>query len=295
MSTADGFEELVAIVERGSVTAAAAALGLPRPTVSRRLARLEERLGVRLIHRTTRRQKLSPQGELFYPKARNVVLAAREAEAEVMRLDGRPHGLLRISVPMGLPSIFAEWMAGFLVLHPEVELEVVANAAHVDLLAEGFDLALRRGPILDQSLIARTLSTDATVAVASPSYLARAGTPSSEEELEHHDCIVGFGGDGVAEHSWPLLDGGAAAVSGHVRTNDMRLRVETAKRDLGIALVSERMISTDVAEGSLVHVLSGIVGRIERVSLVYLDREHLEPKIRAFVDHLVEHLAATRR
>lgn len=294
MST-DGYEEFVTIVERGSVSAAATALGLPRPTVSRRLARLEERLGVRLIHRTTRRQRLSPQGEVFYSRIRNVVLAAHEAETEIMRFGGKPNGLLRISVPMGLPPIFTEWMSRFLVLYPEVELEVVASALHVDLLAEGFDLALRRGPISDQSLIARTLSTDRTIAVASPGYLARSGTPSGSDELAHHNCIVGFGGDGVAEHSWPLLDGGATAVSGRVRTNDMRLRVETAKRDLGIALVSERMLATELETGSLVQVLDGIVGRIERVSLVYLDREHLDAKIRAFVDHLVEHLAAARR
>ena len=292
MGTAEGFEELVAIVEHGSVTAAAAALGLPRPTVSRRLARLEERLGVRLLHRTTRRMKLSQQGELLYPKARRVVLAAQDAEAEVRRLDDEPRGLLRISVPMGLPAIFAEWMAAFLALYEHVQLEVVANAEHVDLLAEGFDIAMRRGSISDRSLIARTLSTDTSIAAATPTYLARTGNPSSTAELAHHDCVVGFGGSGVAEHAWPLLDGSTVSVSGRIRTNDMRLRVEAAKQHRGIALVSENMISADLKNGSLVRVLRDTVGRIERVSLVYLDREHLDPKIRAFVDHLVERRAA---
>lgn len=103
MGAADGFEELVAIVEYGSVTAAAAALGLPRPTVSRRLGRLEERLGVRLLHRTTRRMKLSRQGEVLYPKARQVVLVARDTEAGVRRLDGVPRGRLRIMFPESHP------------------------------------------------------------------------------------------------------------------------------------------------------------------------------------------------
>lgn len=294
MSAADGFEELVAIVEHGSVTAAARALDLPRPTVSRRLGRLEERLGVRLLHRTTRRMKLSRQGEILYPKARQVVSAAREAEADVRRLDGVPRGRLRISVPVGLPPIFAQWIASFLAKYREVEVEVVGSAEHVDLLAEGFDVAMRRGPMSDRSLITRTLSTDKSLAVASPAYLAREGTPKSAADLEHHDCVVGFTGSGVAEHHWPLLDGGVVAVSGRIRTNDMRLRAEAAKIDRGIALLSERVVAEDLDTGALVQVLEGIVGRTERVNLVYLDREHLDPKIRAFVDHIVERLAVAR-
>ena len=144
MSNAEGFEEFVAIIDCGSVTGAAEGLGLPRPTLSRRLARLEERLGVRLIHRTTRRMTMTPQGELLYAKARRVVQAAREAEAEVRRLDGVPRGLLRVSVPTGMPAmLFGEWVGEFLQRYPEVELEMVASSAHVDLAAEGFDLALR--------------------------------------------------------------------------------------------------------------------------------------------------------
>ncbi len=294
MSLAEGFEELVAIVEHGSVTAASAALGLPRPTVSRRLARLEGRLGVRLLHRTTRRMKLSPQGEVLYPKARRVVLAARDAEAEVRRLDGMPRGLLRISAPMGLPAIFAEWMAGFLALHANVQLEVVASATHVDLMAEGFDLALRAGPIEDPSLIARTLVITEMIAVASPSYLASRGTPATVEDLVDHDCIVSYRMGKVPEQRWPLLDGGWVAISGRFKTNQMELRVEAARQGQGIALVAEPLAAAHVEQGELVHVLPGVLGRSDRVSLVYADREYLDPKVRAFSAFFVERVTATR-
>ena len=125
---AAGFEELVAIVEHGSLTRAAEALGMPRPTMSKRLARLEERLGVRLLHRTTRRMSLTGPGEVLYEKARRVVHAAREAEAAVQRLDDVPRGLLRVAVPAQVPeATFTEWLAEFLVAHPEVSLDVVRS------------------------------------------------------------------------------------------------------------------------------------------------------------------------
>ncbi|MEM6995425.1 MAG: LysR family transcriptional regulator, partial [Myxococcota bacterium] len=140
---AAGFEEFVSIVNRGSVTGAAEALGLPRPTVSKRLARLEARLGVRLLHRTTRRMKLTEQGELLYDRARRVVHAAHEAEAAVQRLDDVPRGLLRVAVPPRVPEgVFTQWLAAFLDAYPEVSLDVVGTDPHIDLVAEGFDVAL---------------------------------------------------------------------------------------------------------------------------------------------------------
>ena len=167
--SADGFEEFVAIVDNGSVSAAAESLGLPRATVSRRLARLEERLGVRLLHRTTRRMTLTPGGALLHRKASRLVTAARELEAEVRRLDGVPRGLLRMSIPPGTADSFITgWIVEFLRLYPEVSVELVASSVHVDLVAEGFDLALRHGTIDDASLIARTISVSVTIAVASP-------------------------------------------------------------------------------------------------------------------------------
>lgn len=296
MLTASGFEEFVTIVDSGSVTGAADALGLPRPTVSRRLARLEERLGVRLLHRTTRRMKMTPQGELLYVKARRVVDAAREAEAEVRRLDGVPRGSLRVSMPNAMPNgVLAGWIVDFLRAHREVSLELIASTVHVDLVAEGVDVVLRRGAIEDPSLIARTLVIDSSIAVASPQYLAAAGTPDRADALEDHACITGYRSGSVPELRWPLLDGGSVPISSPLKTNQMELRVEAAKQHLGIALVSTNVVTEALASGALVPVLPDVVGRREPVSLVYVDREFLDPKIRAFVDFIVGRVEALHR
>jgi DNA-binding transcriptional LysR family regulator len=290
-----GFEEFVAIVDRGSVSAAAKSLGLPRPTLSKRLARLEERLGVRLLHRTTRRMKLTEQGELLYQRARGVVHAAREAEAAVQRLDEVPRGLLRVLVPPRVPeAIFTQWLTEFLEAYPEVSLDVVGSEEHVDLVAEGFDVAMRNGPIDDTSLVSRILVTNAEILVASPHYLQVHGEPASAEDLANHNCIVGYKGSNVPEHRWPLLNGGWMHVSGTLMTNHTGLRMEAAKRHLGIAIVVDRIASSMLASGELVQVLPDVVGRRDDARLVYPDREFLDPKVRAFIDFIVSRVEARR-
>lgn len=295
MRAAEGFEEFVRVVDEGSVTAAARALDLPRPTVSRRLARLEERLGVRLLHRTTRRMNLTPAGERLYARARQLVDAAREVESEVRRLDGVPRGLLRISMPNGMPNaVIAKWMREFLERYPEVEIELFATGVHLDLLAEGIDVALRSGPIEDPSLIARTLVVNDTIVVASPDYLERRGAPTTAEALAEHDCILAYRLGKVPQRRWPLLDGGSVAVSGRLKTNQLQLRVEAARIGLGIALVLHPSAAEYIERGELVHVLPEIVGRRDRVNLVYVDREYLDPKVRAFIDFFAAQVAASR-
>jgi DNA-binding transcriptional LysR family regulator len=291
-----GFEEFVSIVDHRSLTAAAEALGVPRPTVSKRLARLEERLGVRLIHRTTRRMTLTKQGELLYERARGIVHAAREAEAAVQRLDDVPRGLLRVLIPPRVPeTIFTQWLAEFLVAYPEVRLDVVSSDAHVDLAAEGFDVALRSGVIDDTSLVSRTLVINSEIAVASPAYLAARGTPQSADDLADHNCLVGYTGKNTPEHRWPLLDGGWVSVGGTLISNHEGLRLQAAKRDLGIAIVIDRMAAAELESGELVRVLPELIGRRDDARLVYPDREFLDPKVRAFVDFIVSQLQATRR
>lgn len=291
-----GFEEFVAIVDAGSVAKAAQDLGLPRPTVSKRLARLEERLGVRLLHRTTRSMKLTKEGEVLYQRARHVVHAAHEAESAIRRLDNVPRGLLRVLVPPRVPeSIFSEWIAEFLQTYPEVHLDVVGTDIHVDLVAEGFDVAMRHGAMEDSSLVSRTLVVNAEIAVASKEYLESRGIPAKASDLANHNCIVGYAGKNVPSHRWPLLDGGWTPVSGSLMTNQAILRVEAAKRHLGIAIVIDRMVDELLTSGELVAVLPNIVGRRDRVCLVYPDREFLEPKVRAFVDFIASKVEANHR
>jgi DNA-binding transcriptional LysR family regulator len=295
MGSADGFEEFVAVVDCGSITAAASQLGLPRPTLSRRLGRLEERLGVRLLRRTTRRMHLTQQGEVLYASARRVVEAAAEAEDAVRRLDGVPRGLLRVSVPAEMPQAYlAGWLIEFLEAWPEVRVDLLATNAQLDLVANGIDVALFAAPIDDPSLVVKTIAQDLRVAVASPEYLAAHGTPETADDLAQHNCIVGYSGRAAPQLRWPLRDGGWVPVSGTLTTNQMSLRLNAARLHLGIALVADRMAHGSLAEGALVAVLPDVVGRRARVCLAYPDREFLEPKVRLFVDFIAEKLAAAR-
>jgi len=295
MRAADGFEEFVAIVEAGSLTAAALQLGIPRPTLSRRLARLEERLGVRLLHRTTRRMKMTPHGESLYGKAQLVVRTAREAEAEVRRLDGVPRGPLRVCVPGEMPhALFTGWLIAFLRAYPEVTLDVTGASAPFDLVAEGFDVALSAGLAQGESLVAKTLFWNTLSAVASPGYLATHGAPTAAADLAAHACIRTHRLAGVPERSWPLLDGGTVPVDGPLVVDPMGLRAQAAMQGLGIALVIENSIPEALASGELVPVLSSVVGRRERLSLVYPDRTYLDPKVRAFVDFIAERIEEVR-
>lgn len=294
MSLAEGYEEFVAIVDVGSLTGAADALGMPRPTVSRRLARLEERLGVRLLHRTTRRLTMTRAGALLYEQASRIVDAARAVEAEVLRLDGVPRGLLRITAPTSLPPTFADWMVAFLERYPEVRMELVTSSVNVDLIAAGFDVALRRGVIDDASLIARTIVIDESIAVASQKYLDENGTPDNAEALTKHDCIAVYHSGRAADLQWPLLDGGTVGVSGRLRTSEMTMQIEAARAGLGIALVSRHGAAEHLASGALVQVLPDVVGSRERVSLVHADREFVEPKVRAFIDFFIETFQRSR-
>ncbi|MFT5685931.1 MAG: DNA-binding transcriptional LysR family regulator [Myxococcota bacterium] len=295
MSTAEGFEEFVMIVDSGSLTAAARTLGLPRPTLSRRLARLEERLGVRLIYRTTRRMKLTEQGVLLYEKAHRVVQIAREVEAEVRRLDGVPRGLLRVSIPVGgSGAVFARWFSTFMHLWPEVRLDVVASSVHVDLIGDGFDVALRVGDVTDPALVVRTIANDLRVAVASPRYLAENGTPQRVEDLTAHNCLIGYQSGSTPETRWPLQGGGWVPVSGTFSTNQMGMRMELAREHLGIALLIDQVAASGLASGELVVVLPGILGHRERLSLTYPDRTFLDPKVRVFVDFMATTIQESR-
>jgi len=289
MSAAEDFEEFVCIVEAGSLTAAAERLNIPRPTLSRRLQRLEARLKTRLLHRTTRRLTLTAAGSTLYERARQVVASAREAEAAVLRLDNVPRGLVRATIPSNMfPDMISAWFTEFLERYPEVQLEVIATSKHVDLVADHVDLAVRAGPVTDPSLISRTIVRFDLIAVAGPGYLATRGRPQTVDELADHNCIVGFHEGTTPETHWPTPGGSTVAVSGRFATNQMDVRMGAAKRDLGIALVSSRIAGPLIEAGELVHLLPGEVGRPVKLQLVVAERTYQEPKVTALSNFLHE-------
>jgi DNA-binding transcriptional LysR family regulator len=288
-------EAFVAVVEEGSVAAAARSLNLPRPTVSRRLARLEERLEARLLHRTTRKQGLTDAGEELFRHARSILAAIRDATDALRREDGVPRGLLRVSLPPS-DTRFRGLIPDFLVAFPEVSVEVEYGTRYVDLVADGFDVAVRAGRSpLSEGLIARRLATMRSTAYASPDYLARRGTPETPDALAEHTCLLSFA-EGVRPVThWPLKNAGSDGsdtirVRGRLVSNDLPTLVHACAMGLGIALLPDRFVQdTDLA---LVPVLEDTVGADGHLSIVYAEREFMPPAVRAFVDFASDWLKA---
>src|SRR5215470_16745115 len=290
MTEAPETAELLAFartVESRSLSAAARSLGVPRATVGRRLERLEEKLGTRLLRRTTRALALTDAGEAFYRHARIALDAVSQAEASVRREDGPIRGTLRLSIPpIGDPG-FHRMVSEFARAYPDVRLVVNASARHVDLQREGYDLALRAGTITEPGLVVRTLLRDALVAVAAPSYLAAHGTPRSARALRQHRCLTGFDRGEVARTHWPRRNGGKVPIDSQFVTNDMVLLEEAALSGLGIALLPLSLMSPFLERGDLVHVLPDLIREEARVALVYPEKEFLPPQVRAFIDAVV--------
>ncbi|MDB4992744.1 MAG: LysR family transcriptional regulator, partial [Myxococcaceae bacterium] len=274
-------------VEAKSLSRAAAELGAPRATIGRRLARLEERLGVRLLRRTTRALALTDAGRAFYRHARIVLDAVAQAEASVRKSDTVVRGTLRVATPPMLDPTFNALVCDFALAYPAVQIQVDASSRYVDLLREGYDVALRAGTELEPGLVARTLARSSAVAVAAPAYLTAHGTPKKARDLRAHQCLVGFMRDGLPQTHWPKAGGGKISVEGSLIANDITLLMDAALRGLGIAVLPTLLVGTLIERGELVRVLPDVIQAESRVTIVYQEKELLPPQVRAFIDALV--------
>jgi DNA-binding transcriptional LysR family regulator len=284
----DRMREFLTVINEESISAAARVLNLPRATLSRRLSAFEANLGVRLLHRRTNRLILTDAGEKLRQRAQRILADLDATWNAVRRLDDTPRGLLRVSVT---GPHFAKLFTDFLCDFPEVRLEVQSTTRHVDLLTEGVDVAIRIGPVKDQNLIARYLHSDRLVAAASPAYLKCFGSPEKAEALAAHNCVVGFAGEWTPSRSWPLLNGSNIAVGGRLSANEIGLVMTAALEGIGIALLPSAVAAQHFQNGSLIPVLTEIVGAEIPVNLVYVDREFIDPKIREFVDRAIKVIA----
>ncbi|WP_437331785.1 LysR family transcriptional regulator [Sorangium sp. So ce394] len=273
-------------VEARSLSRAAAELGVPRATISRRLARLEERLGVRLLRRTTRSLALTDAGEALYRHARIVLDAVHHAEASVRQADDAVRGELRVSVPPMMDESFSAMLCDFARRYPEVRLHVHNTTQLVDLRRGGYDVALRASAALEPGLVARTLMRHALLAVASPAYLEARGAPRTRGDLRGHRCLMGFARGELPQTHWPS-SGGKLQVEGALFTNDMHLLCDAALKGLGIALLPEPLARAHLESGALVHVLKGVIQGESHFAVIYAEREFMPPQLRAFVDAVV--------
>jgi len=280
------------VAQLRSFSAAAKKLGLPKSTVSRRVSNLERRLGARLLHRTTRKLALTDLGELYFSRCERVIAELEEAERAVTELQATPRGILRVTTPadFGFDSI-ARVTAAFQLAYPEIQVLLTATNERLDLVAGGYDVALRAGHLSDSSLVARTLFSVDHGLFASPEYLARRGKPGKLSDLAQHDCIL-FGTDRL-HATWPMQgpEGEVEiAVSGRFASNDFNFVRGAALGSIGIARLPIYGCTEQEHDRELVRVLPAYSARGGSLYAVYPSQQHLTPKVRAFVDFCAENV-----
>jgi DNA-binding transcriptional LysR family regulator len=288
---------LVAAAEHGGFSAAARALGVTPSAVSKTITRLEARLGVRLLQRTTRRLRPTAEGEALIARGRQVLADLDEAEMEVTRARGAPRGLLRLNslVAFGLHAL-PQVMPEFLGRYPEVQVELSISDRIIDLVEEGVDLAVRGGRLVDSSLVARKICDSERIVCAAPSYLKRHGTPRRPGDLLAHNCIVISGYPQLRR--WPFDDptvaGGVRTVEvgGNVSANNAENVLQMALLGVGIVRLGDLVTAEHVRSGRLVPILVGC-HHVEPLTLhaVYPQSRLRSPKVAAMVDFLIEKFA----
>jgi len=280
------------VVETRSFTGAAEQLGLPKSTVSRKLAQLEERLGVRLVQRTTRKLALTDIGEAYYERCSRIVADIAAAEQLVTDMQATPRGRLRVTAPIDLSTRYLGGIiAEFIAANPEVNVEVEATDRIVDLIEEGFDLGIRFGPLPESTLIARRLCVIESMLCAAPSYLARRGTPQTIEDLDAHDRVLFT--PSVRIQSWTLHSGDGIYEFGRparFACNNVSAVRDAALSGAGIAVLTDFMIAADLEAGVLVPVLGQWRATPTEAHAVYPARQNLPPRLALFLEHLAKSL-----
>lgn len=294
----DKFQEMasfVAVVEAGSFVGAADAIGLSKAAVSRHVGELEQRLGARLLHRTTRRLSLTDDGQLFYARARDMLAAVEEAESEISSRSGEPSGRLRINAPLtfGVLHLAPLW-GRFAQRYPKVSLDIELSDRVVDLVEEGYDLAVRITNLANSQLVSRQLATTRMVACASPAYLAQHGMPTHPAELARHGAISYSYFAGRDEWTFTAADGKPVVVRIHARihANNGDTCRAAALDYQGIILQPDFIVADDLRRGDLVELLPSWRAMTLGIHAVYPSRKHLPIKTRRLVDFLVEAFAA---
>jgi len=284
-------EAFVRVAECGSFSQAAQRLHASKSVVSRQVGALEADLGVRLLHRTTRALTLTEAGRSYFERASRILADLEEANASVGHLQAMPRGRLRVNAPMSFGFLhLAPAVPDFLGRYPDVEVEMTMNDRYVDLVEEGFDVAVRIGNLDDSSLVARRLAPSRRVVCAAPDYLARHGAPASPDDLKHHECLC-YSNVGLPQ-AWRFhtADGRPwlVDVNGRLHANNGDALRAAALKGLGCAILPTFIVGGDLQSGALVAVLESFVPQDSAVHAVYPHSRHLSPKVRAFVDFLAE-------
>jgi DNA-binding transcriptional LysR family regulator len=280
----------VKVVALGSFTAAAEALASSQPVVSKAVARLEKKTGVRLLNRTTRRLSLTEAGAELYRQSAEALATIENAELEIARYQSEPRGMLRVNAPTSFTMMhLGPRIAGFLDANPNVTLELTLEDRMIDLIAERYDAAIRIGALESSGLVARKLTPCRQVICASRDYLARRGTPAKPEDLLSHECMLYLL---VRDpRAWRIADEKGREVvmplRGRVHTNNGTTIRDAAVQGLGLAFLPTFYVADDLRAGRLTRVLEELKLPELGVYVIYPERRSLSPKVRAFIDFCV--------
>lgn len=280
-------EVFVAVVDTGSFTAAAEIFAMSPVMVGKHIRQLEEKLGARLLARTTRRQSLTEIGRQYAERCRQILADIKAAESGAEAMRSTPRGTLRISAPVSFGTQrLAPAMTDYLAAHPEVSLDLDLSDRMIDLVEEGYDAAIRIGELRDSTLVARPLTEYRMMLCASPEYLKQAGTPKTPEDLAHHQCL-----DFAPLNRrvrWNLNGTESEFPASRFRSNQGQALRMAALRGYGILLQSEALLGEDVAAGRLVPVLEEYLPAPRPVSLVYPRDRLATPKMTTFIAFMLE-------
>ena len=286
----------VQVVESSSFTAAAERLDISKSVVSKYVTRLEDYLGARLLNRTTRRLSLTEVGRVFYDRSRKGLADIEDAQLEVSRLQAEPRGTLRINVPMSFGILHvAPALPEFQRQYPDLTVDMNLDDRKVDVIEEGFDVSVRISELPDSSLVARRIAPCRHAVVASPSYLEQHGTPRSPEDLHDHNIITYRYQQSANKWHFQSKDTKSISVdvSGSLIMNNSLAIRESIREGIGITRTPTFVVGKDVQEGRLVKVLTGYETLEVQIFLVYPQRRHLAPKVRAFIDFMAERISET--
>lgn len=289
MDSLSGISVFVQVAETRSFVLAGRQLGLSASAISKSVARLEENLGARLFHRSTRSITLTAEGTQFLARCRRILAEVDAARLELSQAAAKPSGRLRVSLPL-VSTLILPVLADFMRHYPEIELDLDFTDRLVDVIDEGFDAVVRTGQPADSRLSARRLGGFSMLLVASPAYLAEQGEPQQPRDLLQHRCLhFRFPHTGKLE-SWPLIEAESLALPVSMVCNNIETRLCFAQQGLGIACLPDFAIRKAMAEGRLVPVLRDHVSRSGTFHILWPASKHASPKIRALVDFLAGRL-----
>ncbi|BBB29902.1 LysR family transcriptional regulator [Neptunomonas japonica] len=280
----------IKVVEAGSFVGASKQLNMPSTTVSRKVQKLEDALGVRLLQRSTRKLHLTDIGQQYFESCQQSLASIEEATTLASESRSMPTGLLRITSPTDFAVNYLQpWINDFLRRYPDVQIELEVTDRYVDLIEERIDIAFRSGDLKDSSLIARRIGPKQSIFCASPDYLEKSGTPILPDDLSQHDCVIM--GRGLKNQHWRFMteEGEMSVpVKGRYAADNMQLVVEAAHNGMGVAQVPHPLVLESLIEGKLIQVLADYSPPKQSIYIIYPSHKYLARNVRTFIDHVIE-------